>query len=178
MEFIYKNTKEELYDFYLYYLKDQKTINKYKLIKKIIMIPIGLILSLTSLYFRWDLIKIHGYLTTQDIAFIFLPIIFGVLWCSIGFLLANTIRKEHFEDILKNIKYDIDEEISIVLDDYGIICKRPEEKTTYKWESIKKVEEKNNCVYIVLKNNRGIIIPDSKFDDENKKEEFFKKCRI
>lgn len=177
MELKYKNNKQELYDFYRYFLECQTSIKKYKFLKKVIMIPIGLLLSLSSLYFRWGLIQVHGYLTNQDVAFIFIPITVGVLWWLIGTILANTIKKEKFEDIIKKIKYKFDDEINIKLIEAGVVLKKADEEIEYKWDSIKKVTEENQCIYIVLRNNRGIVIPISAFNNNSSKENFIKNIK-
>ncbi|NLK95077.1 MAG: YcxB family protein [Clostridiales bacterium] len=174
MELSYKNSELDFFKYYKKYLSEQTAIKIYRRIKSLIMIPIGMVLAISIYFMRLPLIKIHEQVEPEDIIYIILPILFGVLWYISYTIIHHLSIKENLSSILKNISYDYNEEINIKFNEDGIIAKRESSSFTIKWNGVKEFYEDKELLYIILVDRNAIIIPKDVFNEENTKEDLIK----
>lgn len=58
-------------------------------------------------------------------------------------------------------------EITLNIEDDGIAVSTSEDKSKYLWSGINDIIEVNNSLYIIVKNNKSIIIPKNAVDNFN-----------
>ena len=58
-------------------------------------------------------------------------------------------------------------EITLNIEDDGITVSTSEDKSKYLWSGINDIIEVNNSLYIIVKNNKSIIIPKNAVDNFN-----------
>lgn len=172
LEVEYKNKKQELSDYNDFLMKNQTALKKYRRFKRIVMLPIGIIFSIFILVAKYPLMRVHQEVTPNDIVYILAPTLVGILWCVFMGILSYLIRKENFEDKLKDESINFEEDIVLNLSEEGIKYTREKQETLFCWNFIKKVEEEKETLYIVMKDNSGVVVPLSVFDEDLTKEEF------
>lgn len=172
LEVEYKNEKQQLSDYNDLFIKNQTALKKYRRFKRIVMLPIGIILSIFILIAKYPLMRVHQEVTPEDIVYILVPTLIGVVWCVIGGVVSYLIKKENFEDKIKDESINFDDNITVNLSEEGIKCTRSQQETLYHWNFIKKVEEAKDVLYIIMKDNSAVIVPFEVFDEDLTKEEF------
>lgn len=174
MNLSYKNTELQLLNFYRKFLKNQTSEKTYRKIKSIIMIPIGIVLSLSIYLSRKPLIEVHGQIQIEDILYIVLPLVFGVSWYLIYIFLYQISIKENLLFELKTINYSYEEDLNININEEGIIVKREDSSLYIKWNAIKEVSLEKDMIYLILRDGTALIIPMESFNEDNTKEDFLK----
>ena len=172
LEVEYKNQKQQLSDYNDFFIKNQTALRKYRKFKRILMLPIGIILSIFILVAKYPVMKIHKEVTPEDILYILIPTIIGILWCVIGVILSYPIKKENFEDKLKDENINLDEKITVSLSEEGIKYTKEHQEVLYHWNFVKKLEDKKDVLYVIMKDNSVIIIPTEAFNDNVTKDKF------
>ena len=172
LEVEYKNQKQQLSDYNDFFMKNQTALKKYRKLKRIIMLPIGIILSIFILVAKYPLMRIHKEVTPEDIVYILVPTIIGILWCVIGGILSYLIKKENFDDKLKDEKINFDEKVTVSLLEEGIKYTKEHQEVLYKWDFVKKLEDKKDVLYVIMKDNSAIIIPIEAFNENVTKDKF------
>ncbi|MBU5486736.1 YcxB family protein [Clostridium sp. MSJ-8] len=172
MKLKYKNNIDKLFEFYKYYLNNQKSIKKYRLIRNIIWIPIGLLISIIIGISKSGLMIAHNKIEREDIIIILLPLFIGILIVLLIKLLTGVVRRENFEDMLK--EYEIDDKtlISVEVLEDGLKVKGKFTETDYSWNYVDKVVKNKDSIYIVFKDNKGLVIPIDAFKEESLKDDF------
>ena len=172
MKLKYKNNIDKLFEFYKYHLNNQKALKKYRLVKTIMWIPIGLIMSIIIGISKSSLMIAHNKVEREDIIVILSPLIVGILIVLLIKLLTGVVRRESFEDILKEYGIDNNSSISIEILEDGLKVEGEVTETRYSWDYVDKIVKNKDSVYIVFKDNKGLVIPIDAFKEESEKEDF------
>ena len=75
MELDYKNTKEHIFNFYTNIKKHQTALKTYSKVKKLIVLLIGIFISISIVFFRWNTFKVNDEVSPEDILYIVLPLL-------------------------------------------------------------------------------------------------------
>ena len=173
MKLKYKNNIDKLFEFYKYHLNNQKALKKYRLIKTIIWIPIGLLISVVIGISKSGLMIAHNQVEREDIIVILLPFVVGILIVLLIKLLTGVVRRESFEDILKEYGIDDNSSMSIEILEDGLKVNGEFTQTQYSWDYVDKIVRNKDSIYIVFKDNKGLVIPMDAFTEESLKYDFY-----
>lgn len=172
MELQYKNNEVELFSFYKYTSNNETILKKYRYLKTLIMIPVSIIIAIFILLTRLPLIQIYSEVTPEDMLLITAPIFIGVIFCVLYHFILKILDRDKFDGILKNMSFNSEEEIILRVTEDGLEYLKEGSEAIYYWNSIKEVIEKNDLLYVLLNNGKGVVIPSSAFKEEKDKTAF------
>ena len=160
MELKYYNSKEALYDCYMYFINGQTALKTYRKFKKILILLLGVFISLSILLFNWRTVEVNDGFTPENILYISMPIVIAVIIIVVSSLLSGVINRENFEDIAKNSILE-NEEITLRIEDKGITYLTEDKQKFYK-----SVVEENDNIYILLNYDGAIVITNEAFNED------------
>ena len=174
MELDYKNTKEHIFNFYTNIKKHQTALKTYSKVKKLIVLLIGIFISISIVFFRWNTFKVNDEVSPEDILYIVLPIVIALIVIILSLLFAKINNRENLEEELKKIDFDEEIEVNVSFQKDGIVYKKNDVEMKYNWNFVKTIKEEKDVLYIVFKNMRGIVIPLNIFGEDINKDEVIK----
>ena len=169
MEIKYK-VDEELYIDYIY--KNVKS--KKKRIAKIIVNSLfvaAIFGTLMYLKYIYD-IENYGYLKSGASIAIIMYIICGALWIIVVPILQSKVENIQIIGQAQKMGQAVNEEITLTLNNDGIIKKSVSYEVSDKWNKITEMTESEESIALKVKGEYPILIPISSFSDEDKKSEF------
>jgi hypothetical protein len=164
MKVEFERTVEDIININLYHLDHSPTIKKSASRIKIISSLLLIIFAFGILY------SIHGRI---DIIIIILPVIGAII---LYLIYPVMYKKETIKRIRNGLKegddkYELGKQI-IELSDRGININTATEESIVKWDSIIKVEENNQYVFLYQSSTRLIPIPIKSFPSLEEKQRF------
>lgn len=163
MEVKYKNSQSEILEFYNFINSKIKVLKYYKRSVRFASIPVCLliyiIIGVPDIIINRGLVKSDIVLILE---FVGLAISWSILYSIVSSLMTNSYLKNQ----INNLKLDFDEEIILRVEKDGILVSRAESEIKYNWAGIKDVIENKKFVYIIVKNNISIVVPEASFEDK------------
>lgn len=163
MEIKYKNSQSEILEFYNFINSKIRALKYYKRSVRFASIPICLLIYIVIGV--PDIIVNRG-LMKSDIIVILEFIGLAALW-TIGYsIISKLMTNSNLKSEIKNLKVNFDEEITLKVEKDGVIVSKSESESKYNWSGIKDVIVNNKFVYIIVKNNISIVIPETAIEDK------------
>ena len=169
MEIKYK-VDEDLYIDYIYNNVKSKKKRIAKIIVNIILVAIIFGTLMYSKY-MYD-IENYGYLKSGASIAMIMYIICGVLWVILVPILQSKVENIQIIGQAQKMGQAVEEEITLTLDNDGIIKKSDSYEVSDKWSQITSMTESEGSIALKVKGEYPILIPVSSFSDEDKKSEF------
>jgi hypothetical protein len=164
MKVEFEHTVEDFINIQSYHLDRSPTLKKSRLFIRIVF-PLLFIIFLFGIFYA-----IQGRI---DIIVVLLPVIGAI---ALYFLLPGAFKKASIKGILNMLKEGDNKSelgrVSIELSDRGINSITEAEESIVKWDSIIKVEENNQYIFLYLSSTRLIPIPIKSFPSLEEKQRF------
>lgn len=169
MEIKYK-VDEELYIDYIYNNVKSKKKRIAKIIVNILLVAVIFGTLMYSKY-MYD-IENYGYLKSGASIAMIMYIICGVLWSILVPILQSKVENIQIIGQAQKMGQAVEEEITLTLDNDGMIKKSDSYEVSDKWSQMTSVTQSEESIALKVKGKYPILIPASSFSDEDKKSEF------
>ena len=164
MQIKYKNSDKDIFDFYKYSNKGLKELKYYKMAVRFASIPICaliyIIIGLPSIMLNRGMDKENTNLLT-------IVILIAIVWIVLYSIIDKLSTDSNIKKEIKWLDISHNNEITLNIEDDGITVSTSEDKSKYLWSGINDIIEVNNSLYIIVKNNKSIIIPKNAVDNFN-----------
>lgn len=174
MEIKYKNSDKDIFDFYKYLNKGLKELKYYKMAVRFASIPIG---ALIYIIIGLPSIMLNRGMDKENINLLAIVILVAVAWIILYSIIDKLNTDSNIKKEIKWLDISYNNEITLNIDDDGILASTSEGNSKYIWSGIVDIIEVNNSLYIIVKNNKSIIIPKNAVDNFNELLEEIKKRR-
>ncbi|AOR24970.1 hypothetical protein BGI42_12700 [Clostridium taeniosporum] len=171
IEVRYKNTEEQWVDFSVYKMSSQSEKDRLAILRRNLFLGIGILIGVL-----YCILAMQDYQKGDSPAF---SIILGIVFTGIGIfgyfkLPTYWIKraKKNFKDFFKKNERVLARTIEVLLERESLIITRNKEKIKILLSNITNVEEVNNCIYIIAKDNSGIVIPNDAFKNQDDRVNF------
>lgn len=171
VEVRYKNTEKQWVDFSMYKMNTANNKDRLSLLRRNLFLGIGLFI-----FVLYCVLGIQEYNNGENPIF---SIISGLIFLIIGIvgyfklpLYWNNRAKKNFKELFKKNEKILGRTIEVLLDKEALTITRNKEKTKVSLNDIVNVEETNECMYVIFKDNQGIVIPNDTFKNDEEKQRF------
>ena len=164
MEIKYKNSDKDIFDFYKYANKGLKELKYYKMAVRFASIPIC---ALIYIIIGLPSIMINRGMDKESINLLIIAILIAVAWIVFYSIIDKINTDNNIKNEIKWLDISNDNEITLNIDDDGILVSTSDDKSKYLWSGIIDIIEDKNSLYIIVKNNNTIIIPKNVVENYN-----------
>lgn len=164
MEIKYKNSDKDTFDFYKDSNKGLKELKYYKMAVRFASIPIC---ALIYIIIGLPSIMINRGMDKENTNLLIIVILIAVAWIVLYSIIDKLNTDSNIKKEIKWLDISYNNEITLNIDDDGILVSTSEDKSKYLWSGIIDIIEVNNSLCIIVKNNKSIIIPKNAVDNFN-----------